>query len=692
MQFTEEARAKYLQLRSTQCFDYHELRDDPFFRKCRVYDIETYPNCFLFTIINFVGTCVARFEISDRKNDLDELLSFIDRSAEVDMRWFGYNNIHFDYPVMHFIAKDRNFLREFDSSTCANMIYQQAMSIIKSFNKFAHVVWDNDQLIKQIDIYKVHHFDNPSKATSLKVLQFNMRSPSVEDLPFPVGTYLSDEQMDQLAEYNMHDCVETLDFILHSRAQIDLRFSLSESFEENFMNSSDVKIGERILVNALEKAGVEVYVYSNGKKEKRQTKRDSIALADVILPYVQFDEPEFQRIHDYFASKIITETNGVFVDLNCSVRGMEYAFGTGGLHASVEKRIVREGHDRVLCDIDVKSYYPNLGIKNRLYPAHLGEEFCDAYEGVYHTRSTFKKGSPENESYKLALNGAYGGSNNEYSPFLDPMYTMSITINGQLLLCMLIEQLIKTPGLEIIQANTDGITYLCPVEYLDYVEEVKQWWQELTQLELEEVRYSMMAIRDVNSYLAVKTDGKIKRIGAYAYETALENPGTRELPWHKDWSMRVVAKAAEAALVRGVAPDQFLSRHNDGYDFMLRARANRGAILRLDGEQIQNTVRYSISHDGGVLEKVMEPNGPPGAYKRANGVPDHVFRQVTEEVGTAWDPRIHTKNKSVYEDRITGLHTGFKVALCNRIEDFDFWSLNMDFYRAEINKLVEPLR
>ena len=51
--------------------------------------------------------------------------------------------------------------------------------------------------------------------------------------------------------------------------------------------------------------------------------------------------------------------------------------------------------------------------------------------------------------------------------------------------------------------------------------------------DVEEELYDMMAVRDVNSYLAVYQGGKIKRIGAYAHETAEENPGTRELPYHK---------------------------------------------------------------------------------------------------------------------------------------------------------------
>ena len=49
-------------------------------------------------------------------------------------------------------------------------------------------------------LYEVitHHFDNKARATSLKVLEFNMRSDSIEDLPFKVGATLTRDQVDVL--------------------------------------------------------------------------------------------------------------------------------------------------------------------------------------------------------------------------------------------------------------------------------------------------------------------------------------------------------------------------------------------------------------------------------------------------------------------------------------------------------------
>ena len=156
----------------------------------------------------------------------------------------------------------------------------------------------------------------------------------------------------------------------------------------------------------------------------------------------------------------------------------------------------------------------------------------------------------------------------------------------------------------------------------------------MTRLEFEHVLYQKMCIRDVNSYLAVKMDGKVKRIGAYAYERASENPGTRELPWHKDHSAVVVAKAAEAALVRNENIRGFIMNHlrTDPLDFMLRTKINRSDNLLLEtpvmwGDVVMSTqstkcqrvTRYYVSKGGGYLMKYSGPTGNQiEAWKKAS--------------------------------------------------------------------------
>ena len=666
------------------------------------YDIETYPNTFTCTFLHQITRQIWRFEISDRRNDLQYFCDFIDILARLSCAGVGYNSIGFDYPVVHMIYQRK------DTGITVAEIYEKAMSIIDApwDNRFAHMVWESEHVFKQIDLYKLHHFDNSDKATSLKELEFKMGMSNIEDLPFAVGTHLSDEEKDILIKYNDHDVYATDLFLGYSLDIIETRRKLGEKFDTDMINCSDVKMGEKILVHEIEKAGLPCYEKVGGRRQKRQTQRDSIDLSAVIFPYVSFERPEFQAVLSHLKAKVITETKGVFNDVKAFVDGLDYKIGTGGLHASVESQTICSDDYCQIVDVDVASFYPNLAIKNHLYPAHLGEPFCQAYLDIYETRRSYPKSAPENGAFKLAMNGAFGGSNSKYSPFYDPAYTMAITINGQMLLCMLVEQLIKTPGLKMIQANTDGVTYLCPREYLEHTRAVCSWWEQLTKLELEEALYSRMFIRDVNNYIAEYEGGELKRIGAYAYTKVTDQPATRELTWSKNWSSPVVAKAAEAALVRGENIGWFIEKYADINDFMLVVKVPRSNRLEWGGEQVQNTSRYYISKDGKPLEKVMPPAGPEGAYKRAPRVPDSLYRQVLEEVGGAHDERIHTKNKSTYEERRTGINTGWKVTVCNRLpehvlhpeDEADymdqqsyFSGLNRDWYVAEAEKLVKSL-
>lgn len=712
------------------------------------WDEETYPNCYTVRFVHINTDQRWKFEISDRINQIAELVTFVYALRDCKARLVGYNNVGFDYPVLHYIV--------YHQYVGAREIYDFAMVLIKGSKdeKFSRMIWESDRLVEQLDLIMIWHYNKENKEagtepTSLKALEIAMRMDIVEDLPFPAGTILTHSEMDILHEYNLHDVIATIYFYVRSLAQIKLREELSVKFGKNFINMSNTKMGGEILMIECEKSGIQFYERINGIRQKRQTIRPSINLAECVFPYVKFEHPEFERIRQYFISKTITETKGVFKGLECNVGGLTYVFGTGGLHASVDGEIFETNDTHQIIDVDVKSFYPRKAIVNKLYAEHLGVEFCDAYNGVYITRTSYEKGTPENAAYKEALNANYGNSNNKFSVFLDPKFTMTITINGQLLLCMLIEQLVKVPGLQMIQANTDGVTFFCLHEHIEHTRSLCRWWESLTCLELEEELYNKMCVRDVNNYLSVKTNGKVKRIGCYAHERMDENPGTREIPYGKDPSMLVVAKAAEAALIYGKDIREFIINHEDNYDFMCRAKAPRSNKLMMrwpeyDNAEIQlnNIVRYYVSNDGGSLVKIAPPTGTLGTWKRATKVPDELYHQVMSELnckysihrvyhepdrmdqypkghddrsvavapylaqnyiiidgegiivdsdGIPHDPRIHTKNKSKHTIREMGICVGWSVTDCSDVKMFDRSTLNYEYYIAEAEKIVKPL-
>ena len=609
-----------------------------------VFDIETYPNVFTLAVEHADAPLRWMYEISDWRNDSKEIVEFMHWLADRDARMVGFNNIGFDYPVLHTLIR----MGHSDART----LYQKAMSIIGSQDedKWAHYIKPSEYFVNQLDLFKIHHFDNKARATSLKMLEFNMRADSIEDLPFPVGTALTREQIDVLKKYNQHDVAMTKAFYHKSLDMIRFREELCVKYARDFMNHNDTKIGKDYFVMKLEEAGVACYDYGDKGRTPRQTKRPVIHLKDAILPWIKFEQPEFNRVMNWLKDQSITETKGVFTDLTATINGFTFVFGLGGIHGSVESKTIESDSEYIVVDLDVTSYYPNLAITNGFFPAHLGQEFVTIYKHLFEQRKQYPKKSAESAMLKLALNGVYGDSNNQFSVFYDPQFTMSITLNGQLLLCWLAEEIMKWTDAELIQINTDGLTVRIPRVQLDELQRVRNHWQAATGLNLEEAVYKAMMIRDVNNYIAVYEDGSTKRKGAYEWKAG----------WHQNAGGLVVPKVAEKVLVEGAPIRQTIEQWPDIMDFMLRTKVPRNSHLTIEypGQQpqkLQNITRYYIAEGGGRLFKWMPP----------------------------------LKGKT--EWRKIGVESGWGVQPCNDIKEAGKLPIDLDYYVREVEKLCLSL-
>jgi len=675
-----------------------------------VYDLECYPNFFSCALENVENGSVPFFEISEWKNDGVALYEFIMSLSYYKHRLIGYNNIHYDYPLLHLVLQYKGLINHDTIKAKSDMIFNSGFA-----NQNAHTVWEKDRLITQIDLLKVHHFDNDAKRTSLKMLEFNMRSPNIKDLPFDPKLPLTREQADELIIYNKHDVSETKKFLLHSYSAIDFREELSLRYNKDFLNHNDTKIGKDYFIMELNKSGIET--------KNKKTKHDFINIGELLLPYINFESCEFNALVNFFKTKALTEKNeqgnivlkGAVTE-SVTHKGFRFDLGLGGVHGSLKNSIIRTSDTHTLIDVDVSSYYPNLAIANKFFPTHLSDKFCEIYLDVYNQRKGYGKKTPENAMLKLALNGVYGDSNSAYksggySPFYDPTYTLKVTINGQLLLCMLAEKMMGIPNLTMVQINTDGITFLCPNEYLEHSRELCKWWEILTGLELEEAIYKSMFIRDVNNYIAEYADGKLKRIGCYAYERAAENSSTREVQWHKNNSMLVVAKAAEAALVRNENIEQFIRNHKDIYDFMLVTKVPRTSklILRQDvlwgdsflgsnDEDLQNITRYYPSKKGGYLIKVMPHTKPQikaekqgDHYKHKNTGVYKVVKKGGKPPSGMYELLTNDEKRTGLPPREISIQSGVKVKDCSNMNDFNIEDLDYEFYIEEAKKITTNL-
>lgn len=655
------------------------------------YDLESYPNVFTCAVMPMNRDAWWVYEISERRNDAEYL--YRDMKTGAFSRMYGFRSMFYDYPLLHYFM---DIMRHRMSGLAlAKMLHRKTEELISAgfgLAEWQNAIWPRDQHVEQCDLYLLNHFNNHAKQTSLKDLMFNLKCPNMRELPFKPGTVLTDEEIDVLIDYNVHsDTWTTKEFTLVCKDAIEFREKLIKrgTFGVECLNYNDVKIGEQFFIQRLEKLKPGV-TRKDAHGRKPQTIRRKIHVADVILPYVKFERPELRELLQKLRDTTVDgrQIKGSY-NFKVPLEGVELSIGAGGIHAALDRVVVRSNAERVIIDIDVTGYYPNVAIENRFYPQHIGPVFTTAYAGIRDDRE-HAKSTPGMEAeagiLKLSNNGAFGKTGEENSVLRDTQCLLSITVNGQLLQSMLAEWLLEIPGLRLLQLNTDGLTVDLPRKFRDRFDDVCHDWQKYTRLKLEFKDFDALWLRDVNNYLALDTKGKRKRKGAYDWEMLSGSIGGQKA-WNRDFSHLVVPKAAEAALIDDIDPADFIEHHPEPYDFLLRQRVKGGDRLMHGPDDLGKLARYYIAHTGHGLTKIMKPLKGKTEDRR-QGI--HA-EGLAEAVGGRKDWRCsicgeHFTHKTFFDDHNKAVHP-WPVRLAMQW-DGKLPDLNLRWYVQEAEKLA----
>ena len=220
---------------------------------------------------------------------------------------------------------------------------------------------------------------------------------------------------------------------------------------------------------------------------------------------------------------------------------------------------------------------------------------------------------------------------------------LDITVNGQLLLCMLAER-IADAGIKIIQINTDGILVKVNKEERILLDKYAKQWEKLTSLSLDYDFFKVIVQRDVNNYYGAFTDGSVKYKGTFGINK----------PWNKDHSQKVVAIAVEQFFVNNIPVRDTIENHTEIFDFCKSQKVGKQYKVEhhyIKGsdkitEEVQRLNRFYVSNSGGSLVKIKEDNS------------------------------------------ISRLTTGFNVTLFNKSFTSKDYNINYDYYVAEANKII----
>lgn len=572
-----------------------------------VYDIEVFPNVFHCTVKNTETGELHKFEISCRRNQLDELVKFFhtvntkytfgdlyttDIKLDTNILFCGYNNLHYDNAIINYIIDCYNIMKYKGYRDICRSVFNLS-KVITTSSEDDNSAWRKWKYMICFDSFDILTMLYSNKLrVGLKEIQVTMQYKNVQEFVADWQADLPEDQIDSMIDYNINDVNSTEELLNRCKKDIDLRIAIEDEYGVRVLSKDGVNIGMKILTQKyLEKTGQTWWDIKD-----LRSPMSVIPLNNVILPFIKYDSPILTRVLDDMKSQIVSpgrkgyENKFVF-------EGLQYSVGVGGIHSVNKPEIIIPKEDEMLIDIDVASLYPSMLIEYEFYPKHLGPEFLEVYKQIKDERIEAKHNGNKvkNETLKLALNGLSGNLQNEHNFCYSPFAVMQIRINGQLLLLMLAEKLTQL-GCRIVQANTDGLFVLLKKDVYSKVNNVCREWEQLTKLTLEEERFKAMYQYAINDYFAITEDDKVKEKGMFITTVKLG----------KGLTPKIIPKAVINFFKNGVSVEETIKGCQDIRDFLMSEKTGKQWHVEYNNKEQQRTNRFYASTNGAYLWKWKE--------------------------------------------------------------------------------------
>ena len=380
-----------------------------------IMDYETLKNCFVAVFKHYKTEETYIFSICRLKNEYKEFIKFLNKNKKNNEWHISYNGLAFDAQVTHNIINNHKNLLLMNGESIAEEIYGYAQrAITNSNNKEFQDFPEWKMTIQQIDLFKLNHWDNPAKRSSLKWIEYTMDWDNILDMPIHHETDITtQQQLDVIIDYCINDVAATKEIFNRCKPLITLRKDLTDQYNINLYSASEPRISKELFAYYLSKE-LKIPKYD---LKKLRTFRNVIKIKDLILDYIKFDTIEFNNLLEKFKTVEINpnQTKGGFKYF-VNYKGVKTHFGLGGAHGAAKPGVYESDDDNIIMSSDVTSFYPNLAIMNKIAPAHLEKKaFCDLYEWFFNERKKIPKSNPMNYVYKIILNSTYGLSNDKNS-------------------------------------------------------------------------------------------------------------------------------------------------------------------------------------------------------------------------------------------------------------------------------------
>ena len=501
--------------------------------------------------------------------------------------------------------------------------------------------------------------------------------------------------------YNMNDSFILCEMIRLYIDEIRLRYSISSAYGVDVLSSSRSNIADKLFT----KFYSEFSGLTPNQWQGNKTERTAMAFKKVIFPFIKFKTKECQELLEEMkkvvvystSKKALKEVSNKYPEFKylktnndtgwfeITINKLVYSIATGGLHSQdipreLKSKLIYIDYpstgdctkektsiwDNITDDSyiyvhwDISSFYPSIMSVYHVAPAHLNEGVFtklvswlkDTRIAAKHSEEDLIDGIPKDilaQALKIVINSIYGKLGFESGSLYDRLAVLKVTINGQLMILMLCEEL-ELNGIEVISANTDGIVVKLYKKDKDKFESISNNWKHLTKLDADAEEYKCYINRDINNYIVEEINSKI------TYKGAL-HPKMYAIDLSKGYDMPVVAQAVVNYFIYNKPVLETLYECNNILDFCKSQNVGRQFHVEFDDgvtcTELQRNVRFYVSNQGGSIKKVNN----------------------------------NTLIKS-------NLCVGYKVTVLNSLDDkrIEYRNINYNYYFKEALKIIDPIK